>query len=1238
MNVLSWNCRGLNDPTSPTIPYLRWLLASYHPSFLFLQETKTSVNNVASMLRSTCPTSFSGFDAVDTRGGIAVFCWGPYNMDVVDLSRNFVLCKITSINGKVWHCLFLYGEPQIEHRATLWNELKHRLHPYKNYLIIGDINQVEYYSDKIGGATLIRGWEDFVTWKHELHLRDVPFYGPRFTWTNNRTDSDLIMERLDRAYASPDWFENFPNTRIQNFPIIQSDHAPIWLQTLPSTSAPLRPYQLENWCLRIPEVINITLEVWQIYIAGSAMYRLSKKLSLLRSRLKSWCLDKRMFWGVNWKNVFSTLQFQGNQIQTLDQGVSLIQRHRSLMNEASLALTYWQQRSKDRHLQLGDIPSKYLFNRLRQHKERNFVYMLRKENGEWTEDFEDITQRIQYYFKDIYHALPNHNLDNSHQGGEIDCVLRELNLPCISERDAQLLTSPITDQEIRNAIFDIANDKSPGLDGIPAEFFKFHWDITGTLVIEAIKRFFSTGHLLREWNNTLLVLIPKVNPPEEVSQFRPISLCNVIYKGIAKCMVNRMKPMLPSLIDEFQNAFVPGRHMDDNILISHEITHIINKQRSGNQHLAALKLDMNKAYDRVNWLFILKILQAYGFPNTWVQLIQQCITTVSYRLLINGTVTPTFYPKCGLRQGDPLSPYLFLFCMDILSRMTSLRTDMRYFQGIKIGKQGPTISHLFFADDALFFFKASEKACHAVNSVVSRFCLISGQMINRQKSFVKFSPNIPIEHRQKYKELLQMEDKPTLGSYLGTPIDIQGSKIQHFTPLLDTVSEKIAKWNYKQLSQPSKLIIINSILVATIMHQLAVLPIPTTIANKLDAMLARFFWKNNQQIGIHWKSKAILHQPRGQGGLGIRNVGCFNTALLMKKVWRIIQHPQILLSRVFRSSNHQEPWIRNTKHKMSLGRRGMLKASQTMKQLCVWKVGNGRSIHAASQPWASGKIPLFRDQVNIRTAANLSVADLILPDHQGWNSMAINRLFLPLDARLIQSMELPYRSDVEDRYFWPFTRSGNYSTKSGYGIILQHQQNENYSMTSPVGLPFFRHLWGMNIMPKWKLFVWKLWHNSLATSSNLHHRGITPQSQCATCLHDIEDVQHIFRFCPLAIEAWDGSDLGVQPVTPIEISLGNWLEYWMAKFIQEDGMRSPRIPKFIGTLWAIWKTRNGQVFRNIRATEEVFNNNIRASHIQHSKFIAEDRPPLLPPLPPTTDLLRASSILILAPYRATTRR
>ena len=212
-------------------------------------------------------------------------------------------------------------------------------------------------------------------------------------------------------------------------------------------------------------------------------------------------------------------------------------------------------------------------------------------------------------------------------------------LPSISASDRDILLRPFSVQEIRDSFFSLAHDKSPALDGYNAEFFQSYWPIVGVNVTEAIQRFFATGFLLKEWNATLLVLLPKVKPPQEVNHLRPISLRNVLYKCIAKCMVNRMKNLLPQLIADFQNAFIPGRYMYDNIFISHELCHIINKHRRQKNFFASLKLDMNKAYDRVNWLFLQKVLYVYGFPPHRITLIKECISTVSYCILINGVAT-----------------------------------------------------------------------------------------------------------------------------------------------------------------------------------------------------------------------------------------------------------------------------------------------------------------------------------------------------------------------------------------------------------------------------------------------------------------------------------------------------------------------------------------------------------------------------------------------------------------------
>ncbi|XP_048503103.1 uncharacterized protein LOC125498849 [Beta vulgaris subsp. vulgaris] len=153
-------------------------------------------------------------------------------------------------------------------------------------------------------------------------------------------------------------------------------------------------------------------------------------------------------------------------------------------------------------------------------------------------------------------------------------------------------------------------------------------------------------------------------------------------------------------------------------------------------------------------------------------------------------------------------------------------------------------------------------------------------------------------------------------------------------------------------------------------------------------------------------------------------------------------------------------------------------------------------------------------------------------------------------------------------------------------------------------------------MPKWKLFIWKVWHNCLATSSNLHRRGVTDTNQCSICLHDDKDDQHLFRFCPLALEAWHSFGLQIPSSDDPSMSLASWIVFWLEKYIKEDGYRGLRVPMFIGTLWAIWKTRNDQVFRQIRATLEGFHVYVTESRHHHDHFLANNNPLSKPPPAP----------------------
>ncbi|GKD30933.1 RNA-directed DNA polymerase, eukaryota, reverse transcriptase zinc-binding domain protein [Tanacetum coccineum] len=311
------------------------------------------------------------------------------------------------------------------------------------------------------------------------------------------------------------------------------------------------------------------------------------------------------------------------------------------------------------------------------------------------------------------------------------------------------MVKEINDKEVE-ALFDIDGDKALGPDGFSSELFKKAWDVIGVDFCLAVKEFFRNGKLLGEINATIIALIPKVSTTNKVSEFRPIACYNVLCKCISKILKNKIKCGLDKIVHINQSAFIPGRHIQDNILIAQELLRGYNI-RNGPRR-CAMQIDIQKAYDTVNWIFMENILIRFRFHNTMVKRIMQCITSSKFSICLNGGIQGYFKGGKGLRQGDHISPYLFTLIMEVFHMiMIKNIVGCKEF-GYHFGCKELNLSNICFADDLLVLCKGNKESLQVIKQSLDEFSQVSRLTANLGKSVIFFG-GIKEEER---KDLLQI--------------------------------------------------------------------------------------------------------------------------------------------------------------------------------------------------------------------------------------------------------------------------------------------------------------------------------------------------------------------------------------------------------------------------------------------------------------------------------------------------
>ncbi|XP_039029118.1 uncharacterized protein LOC120163190 [Hibiscus syriacus] len=446
----------------------------------------------------------------------------------------------------------------------------------------------------------------------------------------------------------------------------------------------------------------------------------------------------------------------------------------------------------------------------------------------------------------FFHSMVTRNRKNNtirvlynQAGARLDSFKDMSNEYTLPTGAAEDLCRGVSDMEIRETIWGQENEKAPGPDGYNPFFFKAAWPIIAEDFKAGIRYCFENSFILSAFNTTAIVLVPKIPNPNMVKDYRPISCCTVIYKTVTRILVKRLYDVFPSMILKNQTAFVKGRSIVDNTLLAQELVRGYNRKNIS--HRCAMKIDFQKAFDSLNWDFIDIVLYALGLPEKFVGWTWACFTKPSYSIVLNDSLVGYYRGSRGVRQGDPLSPYLFILVMNVLSSLLNIAAQQGIFRfHPKYRKIGFT--HLCFADDLLIFCKGYLDSIMCVQSVLDMFYSLSGLRLNASKCEL-YIDGISSALCDDIRETTGFKIEKLPVRYLGIPLVTKKLTEKDCRSLIEKIRDKLNLWVNRHLSFAGRLQLIRAILFSIANYWCRQVMLPRVVIKKIKQLCSRFFWK-----------------------------------------------------------------------------------------------------------------------------------------------------------------------------------------------------------------------------------------------------------------------------------------------------------------------------------------------------------------------------------------------------------
>ena len=718
MNCLFWNIRGIGKGEKTVS--IRTLVKNKNIAFLVLVETKHRKPFKPRLKRlwGNDEYDFCEVFASDTSSGGIIAIWDSqsFSASATHTGTRWVLIE-GCIKKYDFQCCVgvIYGHNDRLRRLEMFDELKQKAgNLNKPILLMGDFNVILHEGERTGSLTCVRGIREFSRWINDLQLIDIPLHGMTFTWRRNESKS-----RLDRFLCSNDWLIKYPSMILSGLCKSFSDHNPLWLRMEGCNNWGPKPCRCFDAWFQHPHFKSFIVDEWR----NIPQVPLHTKKKLLKAPLRSW---RRQNFD-QMENKISDLEMVIHELETKGEGGMLDNMEMARLNAANNMLhlwlirreRIWRQRARSYGFNMKDQNTKFFHAATMLRKKKQEIIKI-KINDRVIEGTQSLKEKVREFFVNRYkqEAKPDFDFNmDSHTK--------------ISEAQARQLEILPSREEIKNAVWACGIDKAPGFDGFNFRFIREMWEVLKEEIFDTVIEFFRDGGSLRHLNVTWVTLIPKKENPTAIEDYRPISMVGCIYKIIAKILSSRLKNVIAPLIDESQHAFVGNRKILDGVLIANESLRWLKKKKISG---ALIKIDFQMAYDSIHWSFLRKVLEKLGFGRKWITWIMECISSASMSVLLNGSPLRSFNMEKGLRQGDPLSPYLFILVSEALIYFLKKAHEMNMIEAVSIGRAKVSLKHLQFADDFLFFAPRNPLCILTYFRILDIFALMSGLTINYNKS------------------------------------------------------------------------------------------------------------------------------------------------------------------------------------------------------------------------------------------------------------------------------------------------------------------------------------------------------------------------------------------------------------------------------------------------------------------------------------------------------------------------